>query len=59
MRAADADAQKKIATEAQLEAIAYTTHIPLGEYSVPVAMRKNIDGIIDAAAPVFWNITKK
>ncbi len=59
MKAPDLESQKKIAAEAQQEAIAYTTHIPLGEYSVPVAMRKNIDGVIDAAAPVFWNITKK
>lgn len=33
MKAPDAAAQKKIAEEAQLAAIAYTTHIPLGEYS--------------------------
>lgn len=59
MRAPDLDAQKKIAAEAQQAAIAYTTHIPLGEYSQPIAVRKNIDGVIDAAAPVFWNITKK
>ena len=59
MRAPDLDAQKKIAAEAQQAAIAYTTHIPLGEYSQPIAVRKNIDGVIDAAAPVFWNMTKK
>ena len=59
MKAPDAAAQKKIAEEAQLAAIAYTTHIPLGEYSAPMAVRKNVDGIIDAPVPVFWNITKK
>ena len=59
MKAPDLAAQKKIATEAQEEAIAYTTHIPLGEYTAPLAVRKNIDGIIDAAVPVFWSITKK
>ena len=59
LRAPDLAAQKQVAEEAQKRAIQVSTHIPLGEYTVPTAVRKNIDGIILAPAPVFWNMTKK
>ena len=58
--AGDLAAQKTIAAEAQVrDATFVSTHIPLGQYTVPTAVRKNIDGIIFAPAPVFWNMTKK
>ena len=59
LRAPDLDAQKEVATAAQKRALEVSTHIPLGEYTVPYIMRKNIDGLILAPAPVFWNVTKK
>ena len=60
LRAPDLEAQKAVADEAQKRAIAVSTHIPLGEYTVPGAVTKNIDNVIlDAPAPVFWNMTKK
>ena len=59
LRAPDLESQKAIAAAAQKRAIEYGTHIPLGEYDQPIAVRKNIQDIVTAPAPVFWNITKK
>jgi len=36
-----------------------TTHLFLGQYYLPAAMRKNIDGVPIAPVPVFWNVEKK
>ena len=33
-----------------------TPEIPVGEYVQPVAMRKNVKGVLMAPVPVFWNI---
>ncbi|MDE2364524.1 MAG: ABC transporter substrate-binding protein [Hyphomicrobiales bacterium] len=59
LRAPDLATQKQLAADAQKEAIAYTTHIPLGEYDQPIAVRKNINNTMVAPVPVFWNLTKK
>ena len=35
------------------------THVNLGQWYLPAAMRKGvIDGMLIAPAPVFWNMTK-
>ncbi len=59
INAADLDAQKKLAAEAQKRAIEVSTHVPLGEFLQPIATRKEVDGVMLAPVPVFWNITKK
>ncbi len=59
MTAPDLPAQKAAAEAAQKRAIEITTHIPLGEYFAPLAVRSSIDNIVVAPAPVFWNLTKK
>jgi peptide/nickel transport system substrate-binding protein len=58
-KAPDLAAQKDVAMQAQKRAIEYTTHIPLGNYYAPIAVRKNINNVVQSPAPVFWNITKK
>ena len=58
-RAPDLAAQKEASAAAQKRAIEYTTHIPLGNYYQPIAVRKSIEGVVAAPAPVFWGITKK
>jgi peptide/nickel transport system substrate-binding protein len=50
---------KAIAEAAQVRATQYPTHIPLGQWYQPVAMRKNVDGMIQAPVTVFWNVEKK
>jgi peptide/nickel transport system substrate-binding protein len=51
--------QKAIAEAIQVRLTQYPTHIPLGQYYSPSAMRKTIEGALPAAAPVFWNVEKK
>ena len=59
LKAPDLAAQKKVAEMAQKRAIVVSTHIPLGEYTVPTVVRKGVDGVLLAPVPVFWNMTKK
>ncbi len=51
--------QKAIAEAAQMRETLYPTHIPLGQWYQPISTRKNVDGIMTAPVPVFWNVTKK
>jgi peptide/nickel transport system substrate-binding protein len=39
--------------------VQYPTHIPLGQWYGAFALRKNIDGVLEAPVTVFWNVTKK
>ena len=51
--------QKAIAEAVQVRETQYPTHVPLGQWYLPSPVRKNVDGIIQAPVPVFWNVTKK
>ena len=51
--------QKQIAEAVQVRATQYPTHIPLGQWYGAGAFRKNIEGMVEAPATVFWNIEKK
>jgi peptide/nickel transport system substrate-binding protein len=51
--------QKQIAEAVQVRATQYPTHIPLGQWYGPAAMRKNVDGVLEAPVTIFWNISKK
>ena len=50
--------QKAIAEAAQVRETQYPTHIPLGHFYLPAAVRKTTDGYVQAPVPVFWNVTK-
>src|SRR5229473_707722 len=59
-KAPDPAAQKTLAEQIQVEA--YTTAIPYvltGQFVVPTAYRKNIEGIIIAPVPFLWNVEKR
>jgi peptide/nickel transport system substrate-binding protein len=59
-KAPDLAAQKKLADEIQIEA--YTKevpYVPTGQFVIPTAYRKNLDGIIIAPVVFLWNIEKK
>ncbi|MGH7393102.1 MAG: ABC transporter substrate-binding protein [Candidatus Rokuibacteriota bacterium] len=58
-RETDPAKQKAIAEAVQVRLTQYPTHIPLGQWYQPVAMRKNVEGAIQAPVTVFWNITVK
>ncbi len=50
---------KPIAEAVQVRVTQYPTHIHLGQWYQPVAVRKNVDGMIEAPVSVFWNVQKK
>jgi peptide/nickel transport system substrate-binding protein len=51
--------QKALAEQIQQRVIETTPEIPLGEYLVPIAVRKNVTGMLTAPVPVMWNIEVK
>lgn len=59
-RETDAAKQKALAEAVQERAMQIGTHIHLGQWYQPAAVRKGVlDGILKSPAPVFWNMTKK
>ncbi len=59
-KAPDLAAQKKLAADIQVEA--YTNeipYVPTGQFIVPTAYRKNLEGIIVAPVVFLWNVEKK
>jgi peptide/nickel transport system substrate-binding protein len=59
VRAPDLEAQKKIAAELQVEAYKFIPYIPTGQFILPSAYRKNLEGVIIAPVTFLWNIEKK
>jgi peptide/nickel transport system substrate-binding protein len=57
-RETDPKKQKAIAEAVQVRITQYPTHIHLGQWYQPAAVRKNVDGLLAAPVPVFWNIQK-
>ena len=57
-RATTTDEQLAIVENVQSRFVEYPTHIHLGQWKQPAAVRANVDGVIDAGVPVFWNISK-
>jgi peptide/nickel transport system substrate-binding protein len=55
--ATDAE-KKKLAEQLQLRAIETGSHVHLGQYNNPAALRSNITGLVPAGAQVYWNIRK-
>jgi peptide/nickel transport system substrate-binding protein len=51
--------QKAIAEQVALRAADYPTHIFLGQYVQPVAMRKNVAGLLTGPSIAYWNIEVK
>ncbi len=58
MRATDEAAKKKLAEAIHVRAFEVGTHVALGEYSQPVAARKNISGFFVHNSNIYWNIKK-
>jgi peptide/nickel transport system substrate-binding protein len=51
--------QKALAEAVQVRWTHYPTHVPVGQWYQPAAMRKNVGGVVSAPVTVFWNIEKK
>jgi peptide/nickel transport system substrate-binding protein len=58
-RETDPAKQKEIAEAVQVRNTQVTTHIHLGQWYYPTAVRKNVSGVLIAPVPVFWNIEKR
>jgi peptide/nickel transport system substrate-binding protein len=55
-RSSDLAKQKEIAEAVQKRNVEITAMIPVGEYAQPIAIRKNVKGLLMAPVPVQWNI---
>jgi peptide/nickel transport system substrate-binding protein len=51
--------QKQIVVDLQKYWVEHPTHVNLGQYRQPFALRTNVDGVMEAPVTVFWNISKK
>jgi peptide/nickel transport system substrate-binding protein len=58
MDSTDPAEQKRLDQQIQLRAFETVPFIPLGQYLPPAAWRKNLNGLLKGAVPVFWNVTK-
>ena len=58
LSAGSADAQRSIAKQIQLHALAEVTYVPLGEYQQVQARSDRITGIMASPNPVFWGVAK-
>ena len=55
-RETDPAKQKAVAEAVQVHATKMVSHIPLGQWYQRSLMRKNLVGMMQAPAPVFWNM---
>jgi len=55
----DPEKQKQIAIDLQKYWVDHPTHINLGQWYQPAALRTNLEGSMVAPVTVFWNVTKK
>jgi peptide/nickel transport system substrate-binding protein len=51
--------QKKIAADLQAAAMQSVPYVPTGQFLIPTAYRKNLEGIIVAPVVFLWNVDKK
>jgi peptide/nickel transport system substrate-binding protein len=59
-KAPDFEGQKKIAADIQVEAYSKEIpYVPTGQFVISTAYRSNIEGVISAPIPFFWNVEKK
>ncbi len=54
----DLEKQKEYAAEIQKIAYEEGVYAPIGQYFVPTAWSNALEGVLDAPAPLFWNISK-
>jgi peptide/nickel transport system substrate-binding protein len=56
VRESDQARRKALATDVQKLALSEATYVPFGEWVQPTAFRKNVRGILQFVAPLFWNV---
>jgi peptide/nickel transport system substrate-binding protein len=56
VRATDQGRRKQLAEEVQKIALDEVAYVPWGEWFLPTAFRRNVQGILKFIAPLFWNV---
>ncbi len=56
---AEPDVQKKLATDIQVEAFKSVPYVPLGQFLIPTAYRKNLQGVVLAPEVFMWGVDKR
>jgi peptide/nickel transport system substrate-binding protein len=54
--AVDETRRRQLAAEIQKVALDEVTYVPWGEWLMPTAFRKNVEGVLKFTAPLFWNV---
>lgn len=57
-RTTDPAKRKELAEALQVRLSEFPTYAPLGQFNMPVALRSNVSGNMEAPATVFWNVKK-
>ncbi len=57
VRTVDQGKRKQLADEIQKVALDEVAYVPWGQWFLPTAFRRNVQGILPFAAPVFWNVS--
>jgi len=57
-RTTDPAKRKELAEALQVRLSEFPTYAPLGQFNMPVALRANVSGNMEAPATVFWNVKK-
>jgi peptide/nickel transport system substrate-binding protein len=57
-RTTDPAKRKELAEALQVRLSEFPTYAPLGQFNMPVALRSNVTGNMEAPATVFWNVKK-
>jgi len=55
----DAAKRKELAVAMQVRVSENPTHAFLGQWNTPLAMRRNVNGMLESPVTIFWNIEKK
>ena len=58
-RETDRTKRKAILERIQTRAYETVPYVPIGQYTQPIAVRSNIEGVLVTNVPVYWNIEKK
>jgi len=57
VRATDRARQKQLAEEIQKLAYDEVMYVPFGQWVLPTAYRKSVQGVLQFPAPLFWNVS--
>ena len=56
--ARDDDARQRIAAAIQAENYVQAPTVTLGQFQIPTAYRRSLQGKLEATGPMFWNVKR-